>query len=146
MVRVEHHPHFASQYEQLCLVPDASEIAGEVTQLLDALEQFGHGIEGEDPGDASHPVVISSLDMFALRRTPPTEYTPYADTPPVLRIPYVWFFDSEKQSELAVVMLFGDKTTLRNQWYAPHIQLIESKLVPDWERANPTHRAWKRRH
>ncbi|MHB1536434.1 MAG: hypothetical protein ACYC1D_17860 [Acidimicrobiales bacterium] len=146
MVRLEHHPHFASQYVQLCRITGKTEIAGEVTQLLDALEQFGHGIEGEDPGDASHPIVISTLDMFALRRTPHTGYTPYADNPPVLRIPYVWFRDAETKSELAVVMLIGDKTTLGNQWYPPRVQLIESKLVPEWERANPTHRAWRRRH
>lgn len=147
MARVEHHPYFASQYEQLCLKPDTTEIAGEVTQLLDALETHGGpAIEGVDPADASHPIVTSTLDMFALRRTPPTRYTPYADKPPILRIPYVWFFDAEKRTDLAVVMLIGDKATLGNNWYPAQVQLIQSRLVPEWERAHPTHRAWKRRH
>lgn len=52
--------------------------------------------------------------MFALRRTPPTTYTPYATSPPVIRIPYVWFADADTGEELAVVMLLGDKTDLKN--------------------------------
>jgi len=146
VVRVEYHPLFASQYEQLCSDEATIEVAGEVTQLLDALEQYGQRIEGEDPEDASHPIVTSTLDMFALRRTPPTTYTPYADHPPVLRIPYVWFYDSEAKGDLAVVMLMGDKSTLGSRWYPPQVQLIETKLVPEWERSHPTQRAWKRRH
>ena len=33
-------------------------------------------IEGYQPGDASYPIVISRFELFALRRTPPTIYTP----------------------------------------------------------------------
>lgn len=89
MVRVEFHPEFAHQYEQLCVDADHAEIAGEVTQLIDALETYGHEIEGDATDDPSHPVVTSRLAMFALRRTPPTTYTPYATSPPLIRIPYV---------------------------------------------------------
>ena len=141
MVRVLYHPRFASMYEALCRNVDALEIAGEVTALLTALETYGHEIEGEQPGDASHPIVISRYWMYALRRTPPTDYTPYADVPPVIRVPYVWFYDSESRDEVAVVMLMGDKSRLGNQWYPQKVQEIEGRLIPDWQRHNPTHRA-----
>ena len=115
MARVEFHPVFASQYEELCSDESLLELAGEVTQLIDALEKHGHGIEGDAPDDPSHPVVRSRLAMFALRRTPPTHYTPYATAPPVIRIPYVWFTE------------------------------IENRLVPSWEQAHPSHHAIVRR-
>jgi hypothetical protein len=82
--------------------------------------------------------------MFALRRTPPTTYTPYADAPPVIRIPYVWFLDSANE-ELAVVMLLGDKTALGNFWYPTRVNEIETRLIPGWESANHGHHARIRR-
>ena len=63
------------------------DLFGEVMAVLRALEDFGHDIEGCQPEDASHPIVISRFQTFALRRTPPTVHSPYADGPPVLRIP-----------------------------------------------------------
>jgi len=145
VAKVEFHPEFAAQYEQLCTDDDLLEIAGEVTQLIDALETYGHEIEGEAPEDPSHPIVISRLAMFALRRTPPTEHTPYATEPPVIRIPYVWFVDATTHEEVAVVMLMGDKTRLQSQWYPAKVAHIENTLVPGWERTHPTHRAIVRR-
>ncbi len=145
MIRVEFHPEFADTYERLCTDPDHAEIAGEVTQLIDALETYGHEIEGDATDDPSHPVVTSRLAMFALRRTPPTIYTPYATSPPLVRIPYVWFVDRPTGEELAVVMLLGDKSDLKNHWYPTKVQRIEMTLVPDWERANPSHHATVRR-
>lgn len=145
MPRVEHHPYFAAQFEALCSDEDQLEVAGEITALLDALERHGHEIEGEAPGDPSHPIVISRLRTFALRRTPPTDYTPHADAPPVIRIAYVWFIDESSREEVAVVMLMGDKTALGNDWYPSKVNDIENRLVPDWERAHPTHHAQVRR-
>lgn len=145
MARVAFHPEFAQQYERLCTDQSRLEIAGEVTQLIDALETYGHEIEGDAADDPSHPIVISRLAMFALRRTPPTAHTPYATTPPVLRIPYVWFIDSASRDHLAVVMLIGDKTTLQNHWYPANVARIENVLVPGWQRANPTHQPIVRR-
>lgn len=113
--------------------------------LLDARERHGHGIELEAPGDPSHPIVISRLRTFALPRTPPTGYTPYADRPPVIRIAYVWFIDANTNEEFAVVMLMGDKTKLGNNWYPSKVTTIENTLVPDWERTNPNHHAQVRR-
>lgn len=113
--------------------------------LLDALEQYGHEIEGDAPDDASHPIVISNLAAFALRRTPPTAYTPYATKPPVLRIPYVWYRDITTNGELAVVMSIGSKTTLGHLWYPAQVQLIESRLAPEWERTHHDHRVQRRR-
>jgi hypothetical protein len=129
----------------LCSDHDQLEVAGEITALLDALERHGHHIEGDAPGDPSHAIVISRLRTFALRRTPPTDYTPYAERPPVIRVAYVWFDDLVEGDELAVVMLMGDKTTLGNNWYPSKVHAIERALVPDWERANPTPRAQVRR-
>ncbi len=121
------------------------EVAGEVTQLIDALELYGHEIEGDAPDDPSHPIVMSRLAMFALRRTPPTDHTSYATAPPVIRIPYVWFTDTGTRNEVAVVMLMGDKTELQNHWYPAKVARIENILVPAWERTHPTHRAILRR-
>lgn len=145
MPRVEHHAYFAAQFEALCGDEDQLEVAGEIAALLDALERHGHDIEGEAPGDPSHPIVISRLRTFALRRTPPTDYTPYADAPPVIRIAYVWFLDEASREEVAVVMLMGDKTALGNNWYPSKVNDIENRLVPDWERAHPTHHPQVRR-
>jgi len=145
VVRIEFHAYFAAQYEALCTDDDQIEIAGEVAALLDALERHGHEIEGEAPGDPSHPIVISRFRTFALRRTPPTDYTPYADEPPVIRIAYVWFADADVREDLAVVMLMGDKTDLGNDWYPSRVGIIETKLIPDWERTNPNHHAHVRR-
>jgi hypothetical protein len=144
-VWLEFHPTFAAQYEQLCRDEDAADLAGEITALLDALETHGHDIEGEASDDPSHPIVTSRLHMFALRRTPPTIPTPYADGPPVVRIPYVWFFDADLAEQGAVVMLIGDKTGLGNLWYPRHVTVIETVLVPEWERHRPTHKALTRR-
>ncbi|CAN5894700.1 hypothetical protein BH23ACT2_BH23ACT2_31610 [soil metagenome] len=130
--------------KRLCTDTAHAEIAGEVTQLIDALETYGHEIEGDGTDDPSHPIVTSRLAMFALRRTPPTTYTPYATTPPIIRIPYVWFAD-DVGDDLAVVMLMGDKTELKNRWYPTRVQHIETSLVPGWQRANPTHHARVRR-
>ena len=71
--------------------------------------------------------------------------TPYADRPPVLRIPYVWFNDSEIGDEVAVVMLAGDKTALGNDWYPGVVNQIDNTMVPAWERTHPTHKARVRR-
>jgi hypothetical protein len=143
--RVEHHPSFAAQFEVLCGDEDQLEVAGDIAALLDALERHGRDIEGEAPGDPSHPIVISRLRTFPLRRTPPTDSTPYADAPPVIRIAYVWFLDEASRDEVAVVMLMGDKTALGNNWYPSKVNDIENRLVPDWERAHPTHHAQVRR-
>jgi hypothetical protein len=144
-VRVEFHPTFASQYEQLCQNEDAADIAGEITMLLDALETHGHDIEGEATDDPSHPVVTSRYQMFALRRTPPTTHTPYADRPPVIRIPYVWFLDKETSAEVAVVMLMGDKATQGSHWYPKQVEAIETLLIPGWQHHHPSYRALTRR-
>jgi hypothetical protein len=56
--------------------------------------------------------------MHALRRTPPSATTPYADRPPVLRVLYAYC--RRPSGELvAVVLIGGDKTDLGNRWYPP---------------------------
>ena len=144
MPRVEYHPVFAEQFTALCDNPEGAEIAGEVSALLNALEDHGHELEGDAADDPSHPIVSSRFHMYALRRTPPTTYTPYADAPPIVRIPYVWF-DDPNGDELAVVMLMGDKTSLGNLWYPTRVNEIENRLIPRWETANPGHHARIRR-
>lgn len=151
LVRVDH-PKFANQYvamSELASESDAQlELFGEVTALLNALEGFGHGV-GEDnhhPDAISHPIVTSRFQTFALRRTPPTSVTPYAYSPPVLRIPYVWFLDQGDGEEVAVVMLTGDKTTSGNDWYPAVVNGIDNaSMVADWERTHPGHKAKIRR-
>ena len=91
MPDVLYHPKFASQYMAMAASAATAEVRmdlfGEVSALLLALEDYGHGIEGGQPDDASHPIVTSMYETFALRRTPPSRFTPYAASEPVLRIP-----------------------------------------------------------
>ncbi len=145
---VMYHPTFVRQLRELNAVAVAEdrymELLGDVVALVRALEEHGHHIEGYQPGDASHPIVTSRFELFALRRTPPTIYTPYSDSPPVLRIPYVWF-DVEDGGEVAVVMLVGDKTQLGNEWYPSVVKQIESTMIGEWRRHQPSHRARVRR-
>ena len=143
-----YHPTFVRQLRELNAVAVAEdrymELLGDVVALVRALEEHGHHIEGYQPGDASHPIVKSRFELFALRRTPPTIYTPYADSPPVLRIPYVWF-DVEDGGGVAVVMLVGDKTQLGNEWYPSVVKQIESTMIGEWHQHQPSHRAQVRR-
>lgn len=91
--------------------------------LLTALEEYG-----TDLGDPeSHPVVTSQCRLRALRRTPPTTATPYADGPPVIRVLYG--FVADDRGLRAVVLLGGDKTSLGSQWYPPAIQEAERRLI-----------------
>ena len=105
MAEVRYHPEFVRQLKDLASKAESEhwlmELLGEVMALLRALEDHGHDIEGYQPADASHPIVTSRFRAFALRRTPPTVHTPYAEDPPILRIPYVWF-DRADGSEVAV--------------------------------------------
>lgn len=150
-VCVEFHPKFADQYDALAEMAQASdtqwELFAEVTALVKALEEHGHDVEEDNhhPDAISHPIVTSRFHTFALRRTPPTRITPYADSQPVLRIPYVWFADTETGEEVAVVMLAGDKTRLGNDWYPSVVKQIDNTMVDDWERTHPTHKAKVRR-
>ncbi len=124
------------------------ELFGDVTALLNALEEYGHAIEEDNhhPDAISHPIVTSRFQTFALRRTPPTTVTPYAYAPPVLRIPYVWFIDQATGEEIAVVMLMGDKAESGNDWYPVAVnQIDKASMVADWERTHPGHKARTRR-
>ena len=56
-------------------------------------------------------MVTARYDIHALRRTPPTATTPYADTAPVLRILFGFVID-DTGLEAVVVLIGGDKTEL----------------------------------
>ena len=143
--RVEYHPEFAEQFEQLPEVVHF-DVFADVAALVSALETHGHDIEGEDhTADPSHPIKISDLDLWALRRTPATGFTPDANEAPILRIPYVWMIDREQGDEFALVLFIGDKTELANQWYQQAVTKIEGTLIPLWEAQNPNHEARKKR-
>ena len=144
-----YHPRFATQLQELNRLAAHNDLCmdllADVSALVMALEKYGHEIEGYQSEDASHPIVISKFQVFALRRTPPTVYTPYADHPPVLRIPYVWF-DAVDGKEVAVVMLIGDKTGLGARWYPWAIEQIEGTMIGEWHRRFPSHRVQVRGH
>lgn len=151
-MEVEFHPRFAAQYEALIELAgedeDYLDLVADVTALVNALEESGHGIEEENHHDdaISHPIVTSRYRTYALRRTPPTVATPYAVQPPVLRIPYVWFIDTETRTEIAVIMFIGDKTELGNDWYPSAVQRIDhASMVNEWTQTHPTHQAQVRR-
>lgn len=149
--RLEFHPEFAGQYEALAQLSERSpaqfDLFAEVTSLLGALEDHGHHIEEDNhhPDAISHPIVTSRFQTFALRRTPPTKVTPYADRPPVLRIPYVWFSDRGSGQDVGVVMLAGDKTARGNEWYPAVVNRIDNTMIPEWERTHPGFEAKTRR-
>jgi len=145
---VRYHPRFVRQLGDMAIRARTSDwlldLFGEVMALLRALEDHGHDIEGHHPEDPSHPILSSQFRAFALRRTPPTVHTPYAHQPPILRIPYVWF-DRADGSEIAVVMLIGDKTEQRNEWYPSVVRHIEGTMIGQWQRRHPNHRAQVKR-
>ena len=114
-------PLFEQWYCQL--LDEWEEIAGEVMALLSALEEFGADLGGP----FSHPVKMSDCRLRALRRTPPTEVTPYAEDPPVLRILYG--FAAASDGIRAVVLYGGDKTELGNQWYPAAVAEAERRFV-----------------
>ncbi|MEI2638408.1 MAG: hypothetical protein V9F03_05355 [Microthrixaceae bacterium] len=143
MSRVEFHAEFAQQFEALAM--GDSDVFSDVAALILALETHGRLVEGFDhTADPSHPIVTSSCDMWALRRTPPTAFAPGAEAPPVLRIPYVWMIDKLTQHEYALVFFIGDKTIAGNSWYPAAIAKIEGSLLPMWEKEHPGHEARKR--
>ncbi|MEZ5312066.1 MAG: hypothetical protein R2735_16045 [Microthrixaceae bacterium] len=136
--RIEYHPEFSQQFKNL----EATnyDAFADVAALVIALEAHGHLIEGLDhTADPSHPVVTSKYDMWALRRTPSTSFTPDATTAPVLRIPYVWMIDKPAKQEYALICFIGDKTQAGNKWYPAAVQAVEGTLLPLWGRANPGH-------
>ncbi len=124
-----------SQYEEMAIKMETSdllaEVFGDVTGLITGLEELGHDIEGEEPSDASHPIVTSRFHTYALRRTPPNKFAQMAFKPPVIRIAYVWFSDTDRSEEVAVVMKMGDKTRLGNQWYPGVVQQLQNSLIPE---------------
>lgn len=134
---VQYHPEFDQQFARLALGdPDVFE---DVASLIIALETHGRQIEGTDhTADPSHPIVISRYDMWALRRTPATGFTPTAIGSPILRIPYVWMEDSSR-STYALVFFIGDKTDSGNDWYPSAVNRIENDLLPKWETSHQLH-------
>ncbi|MDE0134413.1 MAG: hypothetical protein OXH86_06020 [Acidimicrobiaceae bacterium] len=99
------------------------EVAAEIAALLGALESHGRNL-----GDPEcHEVVSARYDIRALRRTPPTETTPYADGPPVIRV-LVGFVRNEEGQTKAVALLGGDKTALGNSWYPANVEQAQQRL------------------
>lgn len=124
LVEVRYHPIFEAWLTDLAEGDD--EIFGEVMALLSALELHGRDLDDETR-DESHPVVTARYDLHALRRTPPTQTTPYADSPPVLRIIYGCCTRPDG-TDVAVVLLAGNKTALGNSWYPPNITEAQARL------------------
>ena len=100
------------------------DVYAEIVALIDALQTYGRHLG--DP--ESHPAVTSPFDMHALRRTPPSATTPYADGPPVIRILYA-FCRRRSGDQVALVLLGGDKTELGNRWYPPNIAEAQRRLL-----------------
>jgi hypothetical protein len=124
LMDVRYHPLFERWLTDLAAADE--ETFGDVMALLTALEVHGRDLDDERR-EESHPVVTSRYDMHALRRTPPTESTPYADSPPVLRILYA-VCRTDRDDEVAVALLGGDKTELGNLWYPANLSEAEHRL------------------
>lgn len=131
------HPLFESWYMSLtdgslAGETDWWEIASEIAALLGAL-----GSHGRNLGDPEcHEVVSARYDIRALRRSPPTGTTPYADGPPVIRV-LVGFVRNENGQIKAVALLGGDKTTLGNRWYPANVGQAQQRL-DQWCSQNPS--------
>jgi hypothetical protein len=123
-MEVQYHPLF--EHWLTDLADGDEEIFGEVMALLVALEQHGRGLDDETR-DESHPIATARYDLHALRRTPPTQSTPYATGPPVLRVIY-GYCTGPDGTDLAVVLTGGDKTALGNHWYPPNIAESQARL------------------
>jgi hypothetical protein len=123
-MEVRYHPLFERWLAELAEANE--EIFGEVMALLTALEEHGRNLDDERR-EESHPVVTSRYDMHALRRTPPSESTPYADSPPVLRILYA-ICRTNRGNEVGIALLGGDKTDLGNLWYPANLNEAEHRL------------------
>lgn len=107
------------------------EVAAEIAALLGALESHGRNL-----GDPEcHEVVSARYDIRALRRTPPTEVTPLAVGPPVIRV-LVGFVRGEQGQTTAVALLGGDKTSLGNRWYPANVERAQQRL-DQWCSRNP---------
>ena len=105
---------------------DEEEVFGDVMALLNALESYGRELDDERR-EESHPIVTSRYDLHALRRTPPTQSTPYATAPPVLRLLYGYCRGADG-SDVAVVLLGGDKSMLGSLWDRTNINEAEARL------------------
>lgn len=88
---VRYHPLFDRWLGTLATGDE--EVFGDVMALMIALETYGRSLDDERR-EESHPVVSSRFDLHALRRTPPSQSTPYASDPPVLRILYGYCRDA----------------------------------------------------
>ena len=138
-MEVRLHPLFQDWLDRLStqVQPDDVdwfEVFTEVMALIAALEKYGR--ELGDP--ECHPVVTASYDLHALRRTPPTTTTPYADSPPVLRILF-GFVSNDDGEEVAVVAIGGDKSSLGNHWYRANITQAQDR-IDQWCQHHPTYK------
>jgi len=134
-MEVRLHPSFQRWLDEIAGIEDEGvdwfEVYVEVMALIAALGEFGRDLGDPD----SHPVVTASYDLHALRRTPPSATTPYADGPPVLRILYC-YVSNESGDEIAVVAVGGDKSSLGNAWYQANLTRAQDR-VDQWCQHNP---------
>jgi len=130
------HPLFESWFTSLtdgsvAGSTDWWEVAAEIAALLGALETHGKNL-----GDPEcHEVFSARYDIRALRRTPPTEVTPLAVGPPVIRV-LVGFVRGGQGQTVAVALLGGDKATLGNRWYPANVERAQQRL-DQWCSRNP---------
>lgn len=138
---IDQHPTFGAWLIRQS--DDDLETYGELVALVYFLETNGSAaLVGYDE---CHPVVTSPY-LYALRRTPPTTTTPYADRPPVMRMLFALTIDRDA-SVGAVLLLGGDKSRLGNLWYPPNVAEAHSRLT-DWTnhtRARPIQQRGTRR-
>ena len=137
-VEVRHHPLFSTWLKELASDGQLQDVFGEVMALINALEKYGRELEG----DESHPVTSTHYDLHALRRTPPTDTTPYAAGPPVLRLLY-GYVRHHSGPDTAVLAVGGDKTRLGNDWYPANITQAEVR-IDQWCRQHPGYKPVQR--
>ena len=114
---------------------------GDSQELIEALVNWGHEIEGHDNDSASKPLLACRpWAVFTLRRTPPTIYTPRATGEPVLRFPYVWMVNLDSGERFALLLFVADKsgTSDEKKWYKDLSESVK-RIVNEWRQQHPNH-------
>jgi hypothetical protein len=122
-VEIQYHPAAEMWLAEFASDEELIDVFGEIMALITALERYGRSLEGEE----TSPIVSSRFDMHELRRTPPSETLPYADSPPVIRVLYA-FCQRQTADPVAVILLGGDKADLGEDWYLSNVPVSERRL------------------
>lgn len=140
-MEILYHPAAGQWLTEIASDDELIEVFGEIMALITALEKYGRSLDGEE----TRPIVSSRFDMHELRRTPPSETLPYADSPPVIRVLYA-FCQRHNGVPVAVILLGGDKAELGEDWYLSNVPVADGRLDQYVKRHNGLRPIGRRSH